>query len=69
MTVPFFPVVIFFGCKYNNWCSCQNTNTDYDPKKIRPEKKGTVVGPAMFFKPPAKIATEKKVQSSDQRLK
>jgi hypothetical protein len=34
---------------------CQNTNTNYDLKKIRLEKKGTVVWPAMFFKPPEKI--------------
>jgi hypothetical protein len=32
-----------------------NTNTNYDPKKLRPEKKGTVVWPAMFFEPPEKI--------------
>jgi hypothetical protein len=51
-TVPFFPVVIFSGHKYNNWCLCRNTNTNYDPKKLRPEKKGTVIWPAMFFKPP-----------------
>ncbi len=32
----------FSGCnffKYHNWCSCQNTNTNYDPKKLRPEEK------------------------------
>ncbi len=49
-TVPFF-LVVFFPViyKYHNWCLCQNTNTNYDPKKLRPEKKGTVVWPAMFF--------------------
>jgi hypothetical protein len=59
-TVPFFPVVFFSGRKYNNWCSCQITNTNYDPKKLRPEKKGTVIWPAMFFKSPEKITTRKK---------
>ncbi len=37
---------------------------DYDLKKLQPEKKGTVVWPAMFFEPPEKITTKKKVQSS-----
>jgi hypothetical protein len=50
--VPFFPVVIF-----SNWCSCQNTNTNYNPKKLRPEKKDTVVWPAMFFELPEKLTT------------
>ncbi len=70
-TVHFFFLVVFFSgrtlCKYHNWCSCQNTNTNYyNPKKLRPEKKGTVVWPAMFFEPPEKLRPEKKkVQSSD----
>jgi hypothetical protein len=39
-TVPFFLVVIFpVVCKYHNWCSCQNTNTNHDPKKLGPKKK------------------------------
>jgi hypothetical protein len=33
---------------------------DYVLKKLRPEKKGTVVWPAMFFEPPEKIRPEKK---------
>jgi hypothetical protein len=37
-TVPFFSSSNFSGCKYHNWCSCQNTNTNYDPKKLRPKK-------------------------------
>ena len=53
-------VVFFSGCKYHNWCSCQNTNTKYNPKKLRPEKKGTVIWPAMFFEPLEKITTGKK---------
>ncbi len=57
-TVPFFPVVIFLVVStIPNWFSCQNTNTNYDPKKLRPEKNGTVVWPAMFFKPPEKNTT------------
>jgi hypothetical protein len=35
-------------------------NTNYDPKKLRPEKKGTVIWPAMFFEPPEKITTPPK---------
>ncbi len=54
-TVPFFSCSNFSVRKYHNWCSCQNTNTNYDPKKIRPEKKGTVIWLAMFFEPPEKI--------------
>jgi hypothetical protein len=30
------------------------------PKKLRQEKKGTVVWPAMFFEPPEKITSRKK---------
>ena len=61
MTVPFFLVVIFsVVCKYHSWCSCQNMNTNYDPKKTTTGKKGTVVWPAMFFEPPEKIMTPPK---------
>ncbi len=70
-TVPFFLVVIFpVICKYHNWCLCQNTNTITTQKNYDPKKKGTVIWPAMFFKPPEKnYDKKKKVQSSDQRLK
>ncbi len=51
----FFPVVI-----YSNWWSCQNTNTNYNPKKLWPKKKDTVVWPAMIFKLGEKLTTGKK---------
>jgi hypothetical protein len=60
-TVPFFSVGFFLVVStIPNWCSCQNTNANYDPKKLRPEKKGTVVWPVMFFEPPKKNHDRKK---------
>jgi hypothetical protein len=51
-TVPFFPVIIFSGRKYYNWCLCQNTNTNHDPKKLRPEKKVQSSGRLCFSNHP-----------------
>ncbi len=68
-TVPFFPVVIFSGRMYNNWCLCQITNTNYNQKKLRPEKKVQSSGRLCFSTHRKKLRPEKKVQSSDQRLK
>jgi preprotein translocase subunit SecG len=35
----FLAVFYLVVCKYHNWCLCRNTNTNYDPKNIRPEKR------------------------------
>jgi hypothetical protein len=53
MTVPIFPVVIFWG---RNWCSYFDTNTNYGTwKNYDLKKKIQVLWPAMFFEPPEKI--------------
>jgi hypothetical protein len=61
-TVPFFPVVFFSGCKSTTIIGVRvkirtpiTTRKNYDLKK-----KGTVVWPAIFFKPPEKIMIGKK---------
>ncbi len=51
-TAPFFPVVIFSSCIYDNWCSCQNTNTNYNPKKLRPKRKVQSTGRLCFSNHP-----------------
>jgi hypothetical protein len=67
-TVPFFSGSNFSGRKYHNWCSCQNTNTNYNPKKLQ-KKKVQLSGQLCFLNHRKKIRPEKKVQSSDRRLK
>ncbi len=52
--------LIGFICKYHNWCSCQNTNTNYDPKKLRPEKKVQSFGRLCFLNHRKKITNQKK---------
>ncbi len=71
MTVPFFSGSIFFQVisTIPNWFLCQNTNTNYNQKKIRPEKKVQSSGRLCFSNHWKKLRTEKKVQSSDQQLK
>ncbi len=51
----FFSGSNFSGHKYHNWCLCQNTNTNYDPKKLRLEKKDTGCLAGYVVKPPEKI--------------
>ncbi len=64
-TVPFFLVVFFPSlCKYHNWCLCQNTNTNYDPKKLRPPQKRYSRLAGYVFRTTRKITTPPKKRYS-----
>ncbi len=54
---------------YHNWCLCQNANTNYNPKKLRPKKRYSRLAGYVFWTTGKKLRLEKKVQSSDRRLK